>query len=44
MTERNISFKVSEDFYKKVKVQVALEGITLKDYIISLIEKDLETK
>jgi len=44
MPERNISFKVDEEFYKQVKVKVALEGITLKDYIIRLIEKDLETK
>jgi predicted DNA binding CopG/RHH family protein len=42
--EKGINFKVSKEFYKKVKVKVALEGITLKDYIIELIEKDLKEK
>ena len=42
--ERNIGFKVSEDFFKQIKIKIATEGITLKEYIIALIKKDLETK
>ena len=33
---------IDEDFYKDIKVRVALEGITLKDYVINLIKQDLE--
>jgi predicted DNA binding CopG/RHH family protein len=40
--EKTINFKVDEDFYKQIKVKIALEGITLKDYVISLIKSDLE--
>lgn len=40
--EKAINFKVDEDFYKQIKVKIALEGITLKDYVIGLIKADLE--
>lgn len=40
--EKAINFKVDEEFYKQIKVKVALEGKTLKDYIIGLIKADLE--
>ena len=40
--EKGINFKVDENFYKKVKIKVATEGITIKDYIIKLVEQDLE--
>jgi predicted DNA binding CopG/RHH family protein len=39
--EKGINFKVDENFYKKVKIKVATEGITIKDYVIRLIEQDL---
>lgn len=41
MAERNIGFKVDEELYKKIKVKIALDGKTLKDYILELIQKDL---
>ena len=44
MTERTISFKVDPDFYRKVKVRIAQDDKTLKDYIIGLIEKDLKAQ
>ena len=44
MAEKAINFKVDEELYKRIKVKVALEGKTLKDYIIELIKNDLETK
>ena len=40
--EKTINFKVDEEFYKQIKVKVALDGKTIKDYIIELINKDLE--
>ena len=42
MESKAINFKVNEDFYKEIKVRVALKGGTLKDYVIELIKKDLE--
>lgn len=44
MPERNIGFKVDEDFYKQIKIKLANNGKTLKEYIIELIKKDLEEK
>ena len=40
--EKAINFKVDEELYKQVKVKIALEGKTLKDYVIQLIKNDLE--
>jgi predicted DNA binding CopG/RHH family protein len=42
MSEKAINFKVDENLYKKIKIKIAIEGLTLKDYIINLIIKDLE--
>jgi len=42
MMEKTINFKVDEELYKQVKVKIALEGKTLKDYVIQLIKNDLE--
>ena len=42
MPEKNIGIKVDEEFYKKIKIRIAREGITLKEYLIELIKKDLE--
>jgi len=42
MTSKAINFKVGENFYKEIKVRVALKGGTLKDYVIELIKEDLE--
>ena len=42
--EKAIHFKVDEEFYKRIKVKIALEGKSLKEYIIELIKKDLEEK
>ena len=42
MTERNIAIRVDEELFKKIKVRLADNGMTMKDYIISLIEEDLK--
>ncbi|GHV43621.1 hypothetical protein FACS189490_13810 [Clostridia bacterium] len=40
--EKAINFKIDADLYRKIKVKIALQDKTLKDYIIALIKKDLE--
>lgn len=42
MAERNIAIRVDEELFKKIKVRLADNGMTLKDYIISLVEEDLK--
>ena len=44
VSEKTISFKVDEEFFTELKIQIAKEGKTLKDYLIELIRKDLEAK
>lgn len=41
VAERNIAIRVDEELFKKIKIRLADNGMTLKDYIISLIEEDL---
>ena len=41
---KNISVKVDEEFHREVKIQAAKEGVTIQDYVIALITKDLESK
>ena len=40
--EKAIHFKVNADFYRRIKIKIATDGISLKDYIVSLITQDLE--
>lgn len=42
--EKAINFKVNEELYKAIKVKVALNGKSMKDYIVELIKKDLENE
>ncbi len=42
IAEKTINFKVDEELYKRIKIKVVEEDMTLKDYIIQLIKKDLE--
>lgn len=44
MQEKAIHFKVDEGFYREIKIKIAKEGKTLKDYVIELIKQDLEKK
>ncbi len=41
MEERTLAFRVEEELHRKLKVKLANEGITLKDYVIGLIKSDL---
>ena len=42
--EKTINFKVDEELYRRIKVYIAQEGLTLKEYVIELMKKDLEEK
>ena len=42
MGERTLAFRIDKEFHKELKVRLAQQGITLKSYIISLMQKDLE--
>lgn len=44
MAEKTINFKVDEELYRQVKVKIAQQGVTLKDYMIQLIKQSLEVK
>lgn len=41
-SKKNIVLRVDPEFHQKVKIHVTLEGTTLQDYIVGLIEKDME--
>ena len=41
MQEKTIAIRIDEGLHKKIKLKLAENGLTLKDYIIKLIEKDL---
>lgn len=41
---RYLTAVVEDDVFRKVKVQIAIEGINLKEYITSLVLKDMEEK
>lgn len=42
MEEKGLHIKVNAELFKKIKIKLAEDGITLKDYLIKLIEEDLE--
>lgn len=41
---KNISFQIDDEFHKEIKIQATKEGKAIKEYIIELIRKDLDTK
>lgn len=44
MSEKNITIKINKDLHRDIKVHIASKGITLKDYILDLINKDMNKK
>lgn len=42
MAEKTITIRVSEELHKEIKIKIAQEGMSLKDYVLDLIEKDLK--
>lgn len=41
-TEKTINIRVPIELHQKIKVHIAEQGITLKDYMLQLIENDLK--
>lgn len=41
ISEKTITIRISEDLHKAVKIKIAQESVSLKDYIVSLIQNDL---
>lgn len=44
MAEKTITIRVEETLHKDIKVHIAEQQISLKDYIVSLIKVDLYGK
>lgn len=42
INEKTITVRISEDLHRAIKIKIAQEGVSLKDYVVSLIQKDLE--
>lgn len=42
INEKAINFKVDPEFYKQIKIRVAMLDTSIKDYVMNLIKKDLE--
>lgn len=41
LLDKGINIKVDEELYRRIKVKIALEGKTLRNYILDLVLKDL---
>ena len=44
MADKNITLRIDEDVHKKIKLEATNQGVTIKDYIMKLVLKDLESK
>lgn len=40
--KKNIVLRVDRDFHQQVKLYVTMNNMTLQDYIVGLIKKDME--
>lgn len=40
--EKTITIRIDEELHRKIKIKIANEGVTLKDYLVDLIKKDLK--
>ena len=42
LKEKSITIRLDEEIHKQIKIRIAQEGLTLKDYILNLVIADLE--
>lgn len=42
VTEKTITLRLDEETHKNIKLQAVLKGITLKQYIVDLVNADIE--
>jgi len=40
--EKTITIRVPDDLHKQIKMEATKMGITIKDYLLALVEKDLK--
>ena len=43
-TERTLAFRIDESLYREIKMKLAQEGLTLKSYVLGLIDQDLHSE
>lgn len=41
MSEKTMTIRLDEEFYKKIKLKALQENKTIKDYILNLVKQDL---
>lgn len=42
--DKSLTIKVNEELYKKIKIDVLMRNMSLKEYLLSLIMKDLKER
>lgn len=42
MADKTITIRITEDQHREIKVEAAKRGLTVKDYILELVKKDLD--
>lgn len=41
MAEKTITIRIDEELHRDIKIHIAKEGISLKDYVVSLVKSNL---
>lgn len=41
--EKTITVRIPEDLHRAIKIKIAQKGVSLKDYLVDLVEKDLKS-
>ena len=42
MPEKTITIRVTDEEHRNIKLEATKQGITIKDYVLELVKKDLE--
>jgi predicted DNA binding CopG/RHH family protein len=42
VADKTITIRITEEQHREIKVEAAKRGLTVKDYILELVRKDLE--
>lgn len=41
---KSLTIRMDDELHKQVKIKTAVDGITIQDYILNLVKKDLEKR
>lgn len=41
ISDRNIAIRVDEELFKKIKIRILEQGVTLREYFVDLARKDI---